>query len=365
MANKMPTHYEVLGVSNTATQDEIAKAYYSLVRKYNPVVIRREMALYRKTKRSNGESPLQSVLDNFEDRIVKATESLEQVMAAYEVLNDVESRELYDDVLEVEAEEESDAIVVLFDPSFIDFGHVKPVPGETLTATVTAILLTGDVSKKRLNFEVPSWMKFDFEAPNGTFPLAITLSIDSDDLVDGVYKGKFVLVVGDLKFDLDVSLVISRKVNVATKQPTMVVVPPPPIPVINIPVPAAPPAPTFNRTAFRSRWVPILVGIGILFYVLPALMNREPPNPFTDFCSRPVVASVVGLHVNIIDNGLFMYGKLKGTFQVNDKTYEVDAIPKDLVVTEFPERVTLLDVTVTSGPHEGEKSSCNKELYTK
>ncbi len=363
MANKMPTHYEVLGVPNTATQDEITKAYNSLNRKYNPREIGEERALYVKKMRLSGQIPLKEVLDKFEERINNAPELLEALILAYLVLNDVDRRELYDDVLVVEAEEESDAILVFFDPLFIDFGTVSPVPGETLTATVTARLLTGDVSK--LNFEVPKWMRFDFTTPNGTFPLVITLSIDSDDLVDGVYKDKFVLLVGDLKFDLDVSLVISRKVNGATKQSTLVVVPPPPIPVINIPVPAAQPAPTFNRTAFRSKVVPILVGIGILFYVLPALMNREPPNPFTDFCSRPVVASVVGLHVNIIDNGLFMYGKLKGTFQVNDKTYDVDAIPKDLVVTEFPESVTLLDVTVTSGPHEGEKSSCNKELYTK
>ena len=365
MANKVPTHYEVLGVARNATQTQIEEAYNRLARKYSPIEIRREMALYRKTKRSNGELPLQSVLDNFEDRIVKATESLEQVMAAYEVLGDVSSREFYDNVLEVEAEEQSDAIVVLFDPAFIDFGHVKPVPGETFTATTKAILLTGDVSKKRIKFKAPEWLKFDFTATNGNFPFIVTLTIDSDELPDGVYDETFVLMVGDLKFDLDISLVIERKVNAIPKPASMVVVPEPPIPVINIPVSAAPAEqPAFNRSAWRGKVIPIFAVIAIIF-VLSQILKNDPPNPFTDFCSRPVVSEVVGVHVNIVDNGLFMYGKLKGNFQINDKTYAVDSIPNNLVVSEFPKQVILLDVTVTSGPHEGEKSSCNKELYSK
>lgn len=365
MANKVPTHYEVLGVARNATQDEITKAYNSLIRKYNPREIREELAQYVKKIRLSGEKPFQGVMDEYERRINAAPELFLAVSIAYSVLSDVSSREFYDSVLEVEAEGESDAIVVLFDPAFIDFGHVKPVPGETFTATTKAILLTGDVSKKRIKFKAPEWLKFDFTATNGNFPFIVTLTIDSDELPDGVYDETFVLMVGDLKFDLDISLVIERKVNAIPKPASMVVVPEPPIPVINIPVSAAPAEqPAFNRSAWRGKVIPIFAVIAIIF-VLSQILKNDPPNPFTDFCSRPVVSEVVGVHVNIVDNGLFMYGKLKGNFQINDKTYAVDSIPNNLVVSEFPKQVILLDVTVTSGPHEGEKSSCNKELYSK
>lgn len=64
----MKNHYEVLGVSDSATQLEITKAYRKLARKWHPDL----------------------------NKAVEATERFQDVQAAYDVLGDAESRQEYD-----------------------------------------------------------------------------------------------------------------------------------------------------------------------------------------------------------------------------------------------------------------------------
>lgn len=62
-------HYETLGVSRQATQDEIQKAYRQMARKHHP---------------------------DLNPNDTKAKEKFQQVQAAFDVLNDPQKRELYD-----------------------------------------------------------------------------------------------------------------------------------------------------------------------------------------------------------------------------------------------------------------------------
>src|SRR5688572_961309 len=62
-------YYKTLGISRSATQDDIKKAYRDLARKLHPDL-------------------------NPDDK--KAKQKFQQVQSAYEVLNDPEKRELYD-----------------------------------------------------------------------------------------------------------------------------------------------------------------------------------------------------------------------------------------------------------------------------
>src|SRR5262250_2440144 len=69
MAVKFRDYYEVLGLSNTASEDEIKKAYRALARKYHPDV-------------------------NPGDK--SAEEKFKEINEAYEVLSDPEKRKRYD-----------------------------------------------------------------------------------------------------------------------------------------------------------------------------------------------------------------------------------------------------------------------------
>ena len=69
MAAGTRDYYEVLGLSKTASQDEVKKAYRKLARKYHPD--------------ANPDDP-------------KAEEKFKEVSSAYEVLSDAEKRKMYD-----------------------------------------------------------------------------------------------------------------------------------------------------------------------------------------------------------------------------------------------------------------------------
>ena len=69
MATRVPDLYETLGVSKTASQDEVKKAYRKLARKYHP-------------DRNPGDTT--------------AEERFKEVQGAYDVLSDSEKRSAYD-----------------------------------------------------------------------------------------------------------------------------------------------------------------------------------------------------------------------------------------------------------------------------
>ena len=71
MAVKFKEYYEILGVSRTATADEIKKAYRTLARKYHPDV--------------NPDDPT-------------AEDKFKELNEAYEVLSDAEKRKRYDEL---------------------------------------------------------------------------------------------------------------------------------------------------------------------------------------------------------------------------------------------------------------------------
>jgi molecular chaperone DnaJ len=114
-------YYDIIGVSRSATQDEIKKAYRSLARKYHP-------------DRNPGNKA--------------AEEKLKSINEAYEVLSDSEKRANYDrygtaDFQGINMEGFGDLFGSIFRGfGFDDFGFGRrragPAPGQTLRVTIDA-----------------------------------------------------------------------------------------------------------------------------------------------------------------------------------------------------------------------------------
>src|SRR5215469_7092715 len=84
----MRCHYEVLGVSQTATDDDLIKAYKKLALQWHP-------GLFYFLKISKNNFFLY-FLDKNPDQVAEAKKKFLEIRAAYEVLSDPRERSWYD-----------------------------------------------------------------------------------------------------------------------------------------------------------------------------------------------------------------------------------------------------------------------------
>jgi DnaJ family protein A protein 5 len=82
----MRCHYEVLGVSQTATDDELKKAYRKLALQWHPGLFDFSIQFFDRL----------SFLDKNPDQVVEAKKQFLEIQAAYEVLTDPRERAWYD-----------------------------------------------------------------------------------------------------------------------------------------------------------------------------------------------------------------------------------------------------------------------------
>lgn len=350
MARKAANYYEILGVSLSATPTEIEDRFSTLKKNSQEAVLKEEIRVYLKKCSTNNLPADSSIIEDYEKRIQSATESFSKVTLAYSVLSDPVKRNVYNNLIQVSTQSE---VVLSFNPVRIDFGQIDVV--DTAKQTLVIQSVSGDIEGKRLKITVPDWLVYDIFDTDGSLPFRIEISIHAAILPIGEHTGDIVFEVGLDEFIIPVSVnvVDLAKAETVIADSTEIVL-------------------ESDREEKKARmakwdrkWIPIFVAIAVILSVAQVFLTiavGNKPDPFSQFCTRPVV-QLSGLHINVTDNGLFMYGKLSAVLIVNGEEMDVPEIPSEIVVHSFVKTIVLSSVSVKTGDHMGETQTCDKTLF--
>lgn len=356
--SEFQSYYRLLGVNTDASQLEIDEAFDEFTIQKHPSVVRRELEEYTRQCSSNGKTPDPLKLTDFSQRYTQAREQYQIAIHAYKTLSNPTSRADYDRTLPLE-----DLPVNLsFSQNEVRLGRAKK--GDSVIDSFVITLVSGDVSKKRFGLKYPDWVSCTFTDTNGRLPITIQISVDTDTMAIGDTQGVIIFSVGKDEFSIPVSVsVYDNTVASGPVAPTVIAQAPPA--VVTAPQPVA----TANGVVvdsvdigpWRRKWIPIFVAVAIIIVLLQVL-TPKPVDPFSQFCTRPVV-EVSGLHINVTDNGLFMYGKLSAVLIVNGEKLDVPDIPSEIPVHTFVKTIVLSSVYVKTGDHAGETQICDKTMF--
>lgn len=209
----LPNYYEVLGLANTATQEEVKQAFRNLQREHHPDKFER----LKQAAMERGADEVE--IGVFEEKIKSANEKIQLVNEAYEVLRDVAKRSAYDrsqseansppDVKSAPVEDP----YILIKPLVLDFGIVEK--GETVTRQLHIVNAGG----RPINEPSPldwsgSWLvdngiTYD---PTSFFPIKGEFKVKTNELGQGKYQDTIQLIVDGKIYSILVKVEVKVKV---------------------------------------------------------------------------------------------------------------------------------------------------------
>jgi hypothetical protein len=300
-------YYDILGVPHNATPEQIKKSWAKLIRENHPDQFMGKRRQYEKS----GDQDLLKILD---EKIAQANERCKQINEAYNVLKDPYQREQYDYIhgrtssnTTYEPPPRMKPEIVLSTTS-LNFGTVTK--GNKKTKTFTIDNRGGTPDSINISWEsVPDWSEdLVFEQhPINIFPIKVTVTVRTKNVVAGSYSGRIVVTVDGEEYYVSVSAKVVIPVSAVVP-----VSPTPTTPVTPQPRPTPAPKPTHTPpppapTPTKIPWGVIIMAVVILVIIMvvvnsgrnqvqsPQVTTTPLPSQIPTLSNDQVKAEVSGL----------------------------------------------------------------------